>query len=114
MSEMIPRAIQGELEKLVQDIVNSRWEEIQRDDRIGRLTKDELEKAIGEYPGSFVLVPDEGYRIANVNKISGKNAWRIDLPLWTHEEGRSDLTLAVTAKIVDGKVSIEIDDILVM
>lgn len=34
----------------------------------------------------------------------------IDIDLWTEEEGRSDLTLSVTARLTRRGMQIEIDD----
>ena len=39
--------------------------------------------------------------------------WAVDLPLWTQEEGRSDLMLSMTAWDRDGTIAVEIDDIRV-
>ena len=38
----------------------------------------------------------------------------IDIPMWTKEEGRSDLTLSATARETDGQVTIDIDDLHVL
>lgn len=38
----------------------------------------------------------------------------VDVPLWTAEEGRSDLTLSLTVHDRDGSVEIAVDDLRVL
>ena len=38
----------------------------------------------------------------------------VHMPLWTEEEGRSDLTLELTIKMPDKGIEVELDDIHVL
>ena len=99
--ELLVAAKYAELEKLTHSI---------------RLTANEMANAIADYGRKLILPPQDGYSLMNV--IEFKDAypkrWSIIMPLWTKEEGRSDLTLEMTAMEYDGSFSIELDDIHVL
>jgi len=79
-----------------------------------RLTQAEMATAIREY-GSILVVPP-GLTIPELDVVKVTRAdterWSVGIPLWTMEEGRSDLTLEVTM-IGSGRelMDVEIDDI---
>lgn len=59
---------------------------------------DGLREAVDEYGRTIVLPPFEaGYsRVINSFPVHGAGeipTWKVDAPVWTAEEGRSDLTL---------------------
>lgn len=89
---------------------------LEADGRIGRLTVEELSQALEDYGRSLVEIPDQGWEAADVYEIEDRlDTWGIDLPLWTLEEGRSDLTLSLTVSRLDsGQVTVEIDDLHVL
>jgi hypothetical protein len=53
-----------------------------------------------------------------MNAVEVKNAqpkkWSIAMPLWTHEEGRSDLTMEMTIIEKANGFAIELDDLHVL
>jgi hypothetical protein len=73
-----------------------------------------MELAVREY-GRTIIVPP-GDAIPNLDVVKVTNAdperWSVDIPLWSKEEGRSDLTLEVTM-IESGQelMHVEIDGI---
>lgn len=79
-----------------------------------RMNQAEMETAVREY-GSDIIVPP-GQAIPNLDVVKVMNTkperWNVDIPLWTTEEGRSDLALEVTM-IESGQewMDVEIDDI---
>jgi len=79
-----------------------------------RLNQNEMELAVREY-GRTIIVPP-GDAIPNLDVVKVTNAdperWSVDIPLWSKEEGRSDLTLEVTM-IESGQelMHVEIDGI---
>ena len=79
-----------------------------------RLTQSEMEAAIREYGRTLVVPPDRTIPELDVVKVTKADPerWSVDIPLWTTEEGRSDLTLEVTM-IGSGRelMDVEIDDI---
>ncbi len=79
-----------------------------------RLTQSEMASAVNEYGRTIVVPP--GQVIPNLDVVKVENSepesWSVDVPLWTKEEGRSDLTLEVTMT-ESGRdlMDVEIDDI---
>jgi|SRR5690242_7377736 hypothetical protein len=104
-----------ELRRLVSDLVERRYSQIASDGRIGRLTVDELERAVREYGRTLTELPDEGFADSDVIPLDADpSVCAVNIPLWTREEGRSDLTLSLTVRNVAGTVTVEIDDLHVL
>lgn len=115
MIDALPVEIRSALHHLVALVVGGQYEEVRSNGWLGRLTVDELAEAVKEYPGELVPLPRDGWEAANVITLdSSENAWVVEIPMWTDREGRSDLELAVCAKVTEGKLSVEIDDLHVM
>jgi hypothetical protein len=103
------------IRRLVSDLVAHRYAQIASDGRVGRLTAEELEHAVREYGRTLVELPDEAFERVDIFPQNDKpSAYAVEVPLWTLEEGRSDLTLSTTVREVDGQVVIEIDDLHVL
>lgn len=98
---------------LVEDLAEKNYHQISEDGRIGRLTEEELKIAIDSYGCKLVSLPHEAVGIFDACKVEGKREWQVDVPLWTEEEGRSDLTLSVSIDFTNGKKTISIDDLRV-
>jgi hypothetical protein len=97
---------------LVDMLVTSHFDQLERDGRSGRLSSHELKEALQGYGRTLIALPDEAFRLAEVYPIKGQNAtWAVDVPLWTAEEGRSDLTLSLTVSDSQDGVRLEIDDL---
>ena len=81
-----------------------------------RLTAMEMAKAVDDYGRKLVLPPDDRFRLVTV--VEAKNVrprrWSIAMPLWTQEEGRSDLTLEMTIIELKNAFAVELDDIHVL
>lgn len=111
----LSRGAKDELKRLVADLVAHRYSKVAADGRIGRLTATELEGAIRDYGRKLEALPEESFEEADVFPLDDDpTVCCVDLPLWTTEEGRSDLTLSVTIREVNGGVAVEIDDIHVL
>lgn len=76
----------------------------------GLLNLDEVDgtfEAIRQYGNHLIDIPSDGWSLVDVYFINGqKEVYDIDVPLWTKEEGRSDLMLKIhvnhgTIKILD-------------
>ncbi|MCP4376782.1 MAG: hypothetical protein GY794_11480 [bacterium] len=82
-----------------------------------RLSQKEMEQAVRDYPATLVM--PEGQPIPDIDAIevtgSNPSQWSVDIPLWTNEEGRSDLTMQVTM-IESGNelLDVEVDNIHVL
>ena len=81
----------------------------------GVVTREELERAIDQYGRTLVGIPSNGLEEADVfpSNVDPRQI-AVDVPLWTREEGRSDLTLSVTIVETDGTASVSMDDLHVL
>jgi hypothetical protein len=81
-----------------------------------RLKAPEIASAIDEYGRKLIPVPEEGLDLMDVVRV--RNAlpekWSIKIPLWTKEEGRSDLSAEITLIQAGNDFRIELDDIHVL
>lgn len=103
------------IRNLVKDLAAGNYERITSDGCNSRLSIQELSVAISEYGRVLTSLPEDAFKIIDCYPLKGvRNEWAIDVPLWTKEEGRSDLTLSLTAKVINKHVIIEIDDLHVM
>jgi hypothetical protein len=105
----------GPIRSLVEALVAGHFDQVERDGRSGRLSSHELKKALKAYGRMVITLPDEAFDFVNVYPIKGqKSTWAVDVPLWTAEEGRSDLTLSLTVSESQDGVRLEIDDLHVL
>jgi len=81
-----------------------------------RLTAKEIATAITDYGRTLIIPPEDAYGLMNVVEVTNAQPkrWSIAMPLWTQEEGRSDLTLELTVIKHQNKFVIELDDIHVL
>jgi hypothetical protein len=102
--QVIDQLAQGEYKALVQQCAQS------------RLTSKDLEIVIGDYGKKLVSPPRDAYK--KLDAIQVKDAivptWSVRVPLWTAEEGRSDLTLELTICLTPDKPIIKLDDLHVL
>ena len=105
----------GPVRRLIEDLAAGRYAEIAADGRAGRLTEAELRTAVEQYGRTLVPLPADGEVLVDVYKqTSQPDVVTLDVPLWTREEGRSDLTLSVTAIRQGETYTIEVDDLRVL
>lgn len=114
MTDLSAAAVDA-IRQLVEDIVRGDYTSIAASGRIGRLTADELRRAIAEYGRTLVSLPTGGIDAADVYpSTSNPSEVSVDLPLWTAEEGRSDLTLSLTVVEDQGGPLVSISDLHVL
>ena len=85
--------------------------------RQSRMSPQELETAVRSYGRSIIPLPTEAYSLLNI--VAETHAtpprWSVVVPMWTEEEGRSDLSLEITIEDVGGHdYAVEIDDLHVL
>lgn len=81
-----------------------------------RLCADHIDKTVAAYGRSIVVPPDSAFEFMDVIRVTIANPsrWSVTMPIWTQEEGRSDLSIELTViDTVDGP-RIEIDDLHVL
>lgn len=81
-----------------------------------RLTSDDLRTVILSYGRRVVSPPVDAYNGLDAVQVVSATVptWSVHAPLWTAEEGRSDLTLELTVALESGGALIELDDLQVL
>jgi hypothetical protein len=79
-----------------------------------RLTADQIAGSFREY-GCSVVSPPEDMQLDVVKIETAQDMWSVNVPVFTAEEGRSDLTLEVTmTKTGEPLCNVEIDGLHVL
>lgn len=79
-----------------------------------RLSSDDIRGVIAEYGKTFIAPPTNAYRDLDAVPVRDSAAiWSVRAPLWSEEEGRSDLELQLTIGQRGDRWVIELDDLLV-
>jgi hypothetical protein len=69
---------------------------------------------VRDYPATITALPAEAWDIADaIENHEHPGTWSLVVPLWTTQEGRSDLSLEATAQDLSAGPLITIDDIRV-
>jgi hypothetical protein len=81
-----------------------------------RVARDDLFHVIEEYGRTLVSPPFGAYDNLNAVRVSdeSRELWAVAAPLWTREEGRSDLSIELTIDLSRDQPIVEIDDCRVM
>ncbi len=112
------RAAQCErIAKLVAHLAAGEFDQAFQQAPSSRVNAEDLERAISEYGRRLVPLPPEGLQLIDYVEIQGVGApcWSVVVPLFTEEEGRSDLSLELTIQEQPAGVhTIEIDDVHVL
>lgn len=110
------------VQRVVAYLVDGEWAEVERISGGRRLSAADLADAVAEYGRTLVPLPEEGMRAVDVLPIDPA-AWSrpdrrelaVHVPLWTREEGPSDLSLALTlVEAQDGTFDVEVDNVEVL
>jgi hypothetical protein len=80
-----------------------------------RLSAEEMRAAILEYGRTLISLPDDALGLINYIECQDLSGWSVVVPLFTREEGRSDLSLelSLVGKGLDD-YDVQIDDIHVL
>lgn len=81
-----------------------------------RLNADDIRLAVEGYGRRLVCPPGDVYADLDVVRVQGASepTWSVRAPMWTAEEGRSDLTLELTFAQANDGVHLELDDLHVL
>ena len=81
-----------------------------------RFSLDDLENSIKQHGQTIVDPPSDLARYLDLVVIEGHSipAWSVRSPIWTLEEGLSDLTLELTVTEEASGLAVELDDIEVL
>lgn len=97
-------------------LANRRYKDLEVLTNAVRLTADEMASAIFEYGRTVIEPPNNAFESISMIEINDTNPpkWSVVMPLWTVEEGRSDLSIELTIWSNSGRLKIEIDNIHVL
>jgi hypothetical protein len=92
------------------------WDGLVRDGFApGATTGEQVAHWVREYPGSLVPLPPEAWDVSEHGRVEVEpETWWVMVPLWTAEEGRSDLSLEATIRERSGRILVEIENIHVL
>lgn len=111
----IPIELAPALRNIVRQMVDGNYVALAAGGQLKRGTSEQLRGVVLEYGRTLIDLPDNAFQIGDAFPIRGEEAtWKIDLPLWTKEEGLSDLTLQLTVRLTENGIEAEIDDLHVL
>lgn len=101
---------------VVKRLVGGEYVDAVQDCSASRLTADDLTEAVRDYGRTLIEPPPDAYRDLDVIAVrdSSHPTWSVRAPLWSREEGRSDLTLELTITRDGDRWDVEIDDLHVL
>jgi len=112
MNEQLKESVR----QVITYLVAGKYAELETLTRGVRLNAKDMATAVADYGRKLIPPPDDGFGLMNVVEV--KNArprqWSIAMPLWTQEEGRSDLTVEMTLIEQQNGFAIELDDVHVL
>jgi hypothetical protein len=84
--------------------------------RVSRVESDDFYRVLKEYGKTFISPPTGAYSDIQPVRIINEEqpTWAVDAPLWTLEEGMSDLSIELTIVLGESGPTIQIDDLRVM
>ena len=104
------------LRRVVELLVAGRYDELARLTSQTRLSAEEIGEAVRQYGRTLTTPPPGAYHRLDVIEIQSgqKPCWSVRIPLWTKEEGQSDLSVEVTITQEAGGLDVVLDDIHVL
>ncbi|MDL4822077.1 DUF7668 domain-containing protein [Actinomadura opuntiae] len=97
---MLPEEGVNAVRVVVGLLVRGEYEELETLTDARRLTAAQIGAAIERHGRDLISPPDEAFREIEaapaVPESADERAFRVDFPLWTAQDGRSDLTLGLT------------------
>jgi hypothetical protein len=111
----VPDGFRLPIADLVNALVRGEFDSLDQDGRSGRVGGDGLRRSITEYGRTLVSLPDEALDLAEAGRVAGQlGVWWIVVPMWTAEEGRSDLSLELAARPTQDGHRLEVTDLHVL
>jgi hypothetical protein len=113
---MSPDALRSTALEIAGQLARGEYESVVNSCATSRLTSDDLRRAVHEYGRKLVSPPQDAYNNLDAVEVNGAATptWSVRVPLWTEEEGRSDLTLELTISPQSAPPCVELDDLHVL
>jgi hypothetical protein len=102
--------------QIVELLVAGRYAEIAILTNNQRLDGEAIQRAVRDYGRKLVMPPSDPFNLLDVIQVedAAPPCWSVRMPLWTVEEGRSDLSLELTITENGSDYTVELDDIHVL
>ena len=101
------------IREIVIDISNENYNKLYQKYR-HRVSIDDLTRTIENYGSNIVPLPESAFDFVEKYCIDSEKRIDVYLPLWTKEEGKSDLTLSISCYHRESELYIEINDLRVL
>lgn len=113
---MSTEALQSIVRKIINELACGNYERLVEGVCKSRLTSEDLRGVVRDYGRTLEMPPSEAYDKLDAIRVKGVTVptWSIRVPLWTREEGRSDLTLELTISFTTPEPIIELNDLRVL
>jgi hypothetical protein len=113
---MTPDTLQSTVRSIVEKLSRADYNFLAEPSVSSRLSANDLKRAIDEYGQRLVPPPSDVYLNLDAVHVrdSSASTWSVRVPLWTQEEGRSDLTLELTVTFTATGPSVTLDDLHVL
>lgn len=109
--------IVGVVRNIMRLLVDGKFDDLVTITHGRRLTAFEMQQAIKDYGRRLVMPPESAYsQLIDMVFVeaSAPSQWSIEMPLWTREEGQSDLSIELTVTQAEVAFDVQIDDIHVL
>ena len=102
--------------ELVALLANGEYDALLLKAPLSSVSAEQLAVAVKEYGRQIVPIPPAGYRLIDCVPVQGSKpqAWSVVVPLFTSEEGRSDLSLELSIAQSRSGYTAQIDGIHVL
>jgi hypothetical protein len=112
----MPEELKHLVRRLIQHLVQGDYDSVVAECAQSRLTGKQLAKVIQDYGRKLIMPPDRALDNLDIVPVQDASVptWSLRVPLWTHEEGRSDLTLELTVGTAPRASCVELDDLHVL
>ena len=101
--------------QMASQLANGNYEEIVTSCSVSRLSSSDVRSVIQSHGKVIVAPPLPEYDKLDVIRLRTEiPKWSVQAPLWTEEEGRSDLTLELEIAITSGRTLVELEDLHVL
>ena len=95
---VVPDEFRAPIADLVDALVRGDFDSLDRDGRSGSVGAEGLLRSVTEYGRTLVSLQDDAFELGEAGRVTAQpGEWWIVVPMWTAEEGRSDLSLELAA-----------------
>ncbi len=112
-TEKLYRTVKTVTEYLVQED----YEALEKLSGGNSLSRADIIDAVSDYDAKIISIPEKGYEELDVIEVTNSDPteWSVYVPIYTEEEGRSDLTLELSLTDTGSELyNIEIDNLHVL